>query len=165
MTKNAMKEAAVAAENLLFDDWVDSIEDCVRSRSRGFIETMLEEGLDGVLSRPRYGRRKPSDRDREPPVVGAAAPAHKISDTPSTTDRSMILATRDCSEGLDENRPITEASSRQELRQQIPTRFATGPCGGDCYRPSTARRGVGGDHVAAARNRTHPGKTTAPCSY
>lgn len=26
----------------------------------------------------------------------------------STTDRSMILATRDCSEGLDESRPITE---------------------------------------------------------
>ena len=70
MTKDTMKEAAVAAENLLFDDWVDAIEDGVRSRVRGFIETMLEEELAGVLSRPRYGRRKPSDRDGQPPVVG-----------------------------------------------------------------------------------------------
>lgn len=70
MTKDTMKEAAVAAENLLFDDWVDAIEDGVRSRVRGFIETMLEEELDGVLSRPRYGRRKPIDGVGEPPVVG-----------------------------------------------------------------------------------------------
>ena len=72
MTKDTMKEAAVAAENLLFDDWVDAIEDGVRSRVRGFIETMLEEELDGVLSRPRYGRRKPSDGDGERPVAAAA---------------------------------------------------------------------------------------------
>ena len=51
MTKNTTKEAAVAAENLLFDDWVDAIEDGVRSRVRGFIETMLEEELDGVLGK------------------------------------------------------------------------------------------------------------------
>jgi transposase-like protein len=70
MTKDTMKEAAVAAGNLLFDDWVDAIEDGVRSRVRGFIETMLEEELNGVLSRPRYGRRKPSDGEGEPPVVG-----------------------------------------------------------------------------------------------
>jgi len=70
MTKDTMKEAAVAAENFLFDDWVDAIEDGVRSRVRGFIETMLEEELDGVLSRPRYGRHKPIDGVGEPPVVG-----------------------------------------------------------------------------------------------
>ena len=57
MTKDTMKEAAVAAEALLFDDWFDAIEDGVRARVRGFIETMLEEELSEALSRPRYGRR------------------------------------------------------------------------------------------------------------
>lgn len=71
MTKDTMKEGAVAAaENLLFEDWGDAIEDGVRSRVRGFIETMLEEELDAVLSRPRYGRRKASESDGAPPVVG-----------------------------------------------------------------------------------------------
>src|SRR5208283_1212640 len=45
-------------EGLLFDDWFDAIEDGVRARVRGFIETMLEEELCEALSRPRYGRRK-----------------------------------------------------------------------------------------------------------
>ena len=58
MTKDTTKEAAAAAEGLLFDDWFDAIEDGVRARVRGFIETMLEEELCEALSRPRYGRRK-----------------------------------------------------------------------------------------------------------
>ena len=41
----------------LFDNWFDPIEFGVRSRVRDFIETMMEEELDAVLSRPRYGRR------------------------------------------------------------------------------------------------------------
>ena len=45
MTKDTTKEAAVAAEALLLDDWFDAIEDGVRARARGFIETMLEEEL------------------------------------------------------------------------------------------------------------------------
>ena len=43
----------------LFDDWFDPIEFGVRSRVRDFIETMMEEELDAVLSRPRYGRIAP----------------------------------------------------------------------------------------------------------
>jgi transposase-like protein len=43
----------------LFDDWFDPIEFGVRSRVRDFIETMMEEELDSVLSRPRYGRIAP----------------------------------------------------------------------------------------------------------
>ena len=46
-------------EALLFDDWFDAIEDGVRTRVRGFIETMLEAELSEALSRPRYGRRRP----------------------------------------------------------------------------------------------------------
>ena len=43
----------------LFDNWFDPIEFGVRSRVRVFIETMMEEELDAVLSRPRYGRIAP----------------------------------------------------------------------------------------------------------
>ena len=64
MTKDTTKEAAAAAEGLLFDDWFDAIEDGVRARVRGFIETMLEEELCEALSRPRYGRRKSGEDGR-----------------------------------------------------------------------------------------------------
>ena len=70
MTKNSMKEAAVAADIFLFDDWADAIEDGVRAQVRGFIEAMLEEELEGVLSRPRYGRSKPGQNDAPPATVG-----------------------------------------------------------------------------------------------
>src|SRR3984957_11963031 len=70
MTKATTKEAAVAAEALLLDDWFDAIEDGVRARARGFIETMLEEELSEALSRPRYGRRKPGEDEAAPSVVG-----------------------------------------------------------------------------------------------
>ena len=61
MIKDTTKEAAGAAEALLFDDWFDAIEDGVRSRVRGFIETMLEAELSAALSRPRYVRRRPEE--------------------------------------------------------------------------------------------------------
>jgi putative transposase len=71
MTKDTTKAAAVAAEILLFDDWFDAIEDGVRARVRGFIETMLEEELDDALSRPRYGRHKPKGNDdHRAPLAG-----------------------------------------------------------------------------------------------
>ena len=44
----------------LFDNWFDPIEFGVRSRVRDFIETMMEEELEAVLSRPRYGRVAPT---------------------------------------------------------------------------------------------------------
>jgi hypothetical protein len=40
MTKDATTGAAVAADALLFEDWFDAIEDGVRARVRGFIETL-----------------------------------------------------------------------------------------------------------------------------
>jgi putative transposase len=70
MTKDSTKEAAVAADHLLFGDWFDAIEDGVRARVRGFIETMLEEELAGALSRPRYGRLKPGEDEAAPAAVG-----------------------------------------------------------------------------------------------
>jgi putative transposase len=69
MTKDTTHAAAIAADIMLFDNWFDPIEDGIRARVRGFIETMLEEELDVALSRPRYGRRKaPADGS------GAAVP-------------------------------------------------------------------------------------------
>jgi transposase-like protein len=71
MTKDNTNAAANAADMMLFDNWFDPIEDGVRSRVRGFIETMLEEELDVALSRPRYGRRKaPADGNAAAPLVG-----------------------------------------------------------------------------------------------
>ena len=75
MTKNTTKAAAVAADIMLFDNWFDPIEDGVRTRVRGFIETMLEEELDVALSRPRYGRRKTPGAPPPPlrsPAAGTA---------------------------------------------------------------------------------------------
>jgi putative transposase len=71
MAKDTTNAAAIAADIMLFDNWFDPIEDGVRSRVRGFIETMLEEELDDALSRPRYGRRKaPADGNAAAPLVG-----------------------------------------------------------------------------------------------
>src|SRR5258708_29609247 len=70
MKKDTTKEAAVAAEALLLDDGFEAIEDGVRARARGFIETMLEEELSEALSRPRYGRRRPGQDEATPSVVG-----------------------------------------------------------------------------------------------
>ena len=71
MTKDTTNAAAIAADIMLFDNWFDPIEDGVRSRVRGFIETMLEEELNDALSRPRYGRRKaPADGNAAAPLVG-----------------------------------------------------------------------------------------------
>lgn len=71
MTKTTTRTAAVAADIMLLDDWFDPIEGGVRERLRGFIETMLEEELDGALSRPRYGRRQASQNEEvTAPIVG-----------------------------------------------------------------------------------------------
>ncbi len=70
MTKDTMKAAAVAADIMLFDNWFDPIEDGVRARVRGFIQTMLEEELNEALCRPRYGRRKASDNDAPASLIG-----------------------------------------------------------------------------------------------
>jgi hypothetical protein len=67
MTKDAMTGAAVAADALLFEDWFDAIEDGVRARVRGFIETLLEEELPAhcrVRAMAGASRAKTSRRRR-----------------------------------------------------------------------------------------------------
>lgn len=77
MEKDNTKSAFVAGQAVLFDNWFDAVEVGVRSRVRGFIETMLEEELDEVLSRPRYGRRKPDARDNEPIALSGHRHGHR----------------------------------------------------------------------------------------
>jgi transposase-like protein len=70
--------ATAAAETTphLFDNWFDPIEFGVRSRVRDFIETMMEEELEAVLSRPRYGRVAPT-ASKEAGSAEAAATGHR----------------------------------------------------------------------------------------
>ena len=96
MTKDTTKEAAVAAEALLLDDWFDAIEDGIRARARGFIETMLEEELSEAFSRPRYGRRKPGEDEaalvgcrRAPRASRADADGHVWQDADRRAARSV----------------------------------------------------------------------------
>jgi putative transposase len=55
--KDTTKTPADAADEKLFDNWFDPIETELRTKVRGFIETMIEEELGMALARPRYGRR------------------------------------------------------------------------------------------------------------
>jgi len=91
LTKDSMKGPAVAAENLLFDDWFDAIEDGVRARVRGFIEAMLEEELGDVLARPRYGRRKAGDA---PPAVVGCRHGHRKRSLTGTFGKTEISVPR-----------------------------------------------------------------------
>src|SRR5215216_4419512 len=72
MTSNTTTACTGEAEDLLFDSWFDPIEDGLRAKVRGFIETMIEEELTSALSRPRYGRR----REGEQAAPGAIGHRH-----------------------------------------------------------------------------------------
>ena len=72
MISNITSARAGEAEGLLFDSWFDPIEVGLRAKVRGFIETMIEEELTTVLSRPRYGRRQ----DGKEAAVGVVGYRH-----------------------------------------------------------------------------------------
>jgi putative transposase len=57
MKIDTTKALADVADEKLFDNWFDPIETDLRTKVRGFIETMIEDELETALSRPRYGRR------------------------------------------------------------------------------------------------------------
>src|SRR5271168_798634 len=57
MKRDTTEAAAEATEDRLFDNWFDPVETLLRSKVRGFLETMIEEELEAALARPRYGRR------------------------------------------------------------------------------------------------------------
>ena len=75
-TKPASLQPATGTSPALLDDWFDPIEAGLRQRVRGFIEEMVREELDGVLARPRYGRRqKTAAEDDEAEAVMATGTA------------------------------------------------------------------------------------------
>lgn len=79
---------------MLLDDWFDPIEDGVRARVRGFIETMLEEELDGVLSRPRYGRRKANQNEAAAAPIAGCRHGHRKRDLTGTFGKTEIAVPR-----------------------------------------------------------------------
>jgi hypothetical protein len=62
-------------EERLFDTWFDPIENAVRDRVRSFIEEVIEDELEAVLARPRYGRRA-KNIDEAGTVTGVAGHRH-----------------------------------------------------------------------------------------
>ncbi len=66
MKKDTTKMPADVADEKLFDNWFDPVETELRTKVRGFIETMIAEEFETALARPRYGRRPVED--------GAAVP-------------------------------------------------------------------------------------------
>ena len=75
MKTDSTKRLGGAADATLFlgDDWFDPLEAGVRTRIRGFIESILEAELDEVLARRRYERHGPAAPDR----VGQASVGHR----------------------------------------------------------------------------------------
>ena len=69
ITKSDLSQRADENTPPLFDNWFDPIESAVRARVRGFIEVLIENELEAVLARPRYGRRV-KDADEGPSVAG-----------------------------------------------------------------------------------------------
>jgi len=139
MTKDTMKEAAFAAENWLFDDWVDAIEDGVRRRVRGFIETMLEEELDGVLARPRYGRRQSGENDAPPAVVGWRH-GHRKRSLTGTFGRTQISVPRARLECEGEDGKTREWKSRSLRAYQRRTKAADALIAGAYLSGTNTRR-------------------------
>jgi putative transposase len=72
MKTDPTKPVAEATEEKLFDNWFDPVETDLRTKVRGLIETMIEEELETVLSRPPYGRRPglAAAGDAAAPVAG-----------------------------------------------------------------------------------------------
>ena len=71
MEKDITEPAAGVAEEKLFDNWFDPVETILRGKVRGFLETMIEEELEALLARPRYGRRQASrEEDAAAPTAG-----------------------------------------------------------------------------------------------
>lgn len=92
MEQDSTKDAAKAAEGLLFDTWFDAIEDGVRSRVRDFIETLLEEELAQTLARPRYARRQPEES--EPAAVVGVRNGHRERTLTGTFGKTRIAVPR-----------------------------------------------------------------------
>jgi transposase-like protein len=93
MNESSTKDPTRADEGSLFDNWIDAIEDGVRSRVPGFIETMLEEELSQALARPRYGRRRAGETG-DGPVVSGVRNGHRERSLTGTFGKTRIAVPR-----------------------------------------------------------------------
>src|SRR5262245_37854998 len=73
------KDSTKAASNILLGaEWHDSIEACVRTEIRGFIELMLEAELSTALGRARYARAGARDASGSGPEASDPTVAQRV---------------------------------------------------------------------------------------
>jgi putative transposase len=93
--KNATTKAPVdVADEKLFDNWFDPIETELRTKVRGFIETMIEGELEAALARPRYGRRSGPSMEDDAAAVAGHRHGRRIRSLTGTFGRTEIAVPR-----------------------------------------------------------------------
>ena len=138
MTKDTTKAAAVAADIMLFDNWFDSIEGGVRERVRGFIETMLEEELDGALCRPRYGRHKANGNEKAATLLVGCRHGHRKRALTGTFGKTEIAVPR--ARLMGDNRKTREWKSQSLPAYQRRTKAADALIAGAYLAGTNTRR-------------------------
>ena len=93
MDKDTTQGTDRPGEGSLLDNWIDAIEDGVRSRVREFIEALLEEELSQALARPRYGRR-PAGEVAAGPFVSGVRNGHRERGLTGTFGKTRIAVPR-----------------------------------------------------------------------
>ncbi len=95
MKTDTTKALADVADEKLFDSWFDPIETALRTKVRGFIETMIEEELETALSRPRYGRRQgPAAADNAAAPIAGHRHGHRVRSLTGTFGPAQIAVPR-----------------------------------------------------------------------
>ena len=94
MTNATMKSAAGAADIPAFRRLVRPDRDGVRDRVRGLIEEMMQQELDAVLARPRYGRRAKDAEDEAAPPVAAGRHGSRVRTLTGTFGKTEITVPR-----------------------------------------------------------------------
>jgi putative transposase len=123
MKKDTTKTPVDVADEKLFDKWFDPIETELRTKVRGFIETMIEEELEAAFARPRYGRRSgPSVEDDATAIVGHRH-GRRIRSLTGTFGRTKIAVPR--ARIFGEDGKITEWKSKVVRAYQRRTRAAS----------------------------------------
>jgi transposase-like protein len=110
MEKDITEPAAGAVEEKLFDNWFDPVETILRGKVRGFLETMIEEELEAVLARPRYGRRQTSTDEEIPALVTGHRHGHRTRRLMGTFGQTDITVPR--ARMIDESGKTSEWKSK-----------------------------------------------------
>ena len=119
MKKDTMKTPVDVADEKLFDNWFDPVETELRTKVRGLIEAMIEDGLETALARPRYGRRsglpvggRCGRADCRPP----ARSANTLADRHIRTDRNRRSAGPDLRCGRQDDGMEEQSDGLGEMR-------------------------------------------------